>query len=1248
MSNGSRSGEDLLQRIVRQTERSVRSAGPRYTPNMAQSAPNLLIETVAGALAALAGTRAWKSERDKETQRFAKAFRDLANLSATLGANETEQVRGFVVLLRRLTVLPPLKAARTVAALRVSVSAMNDLVQRLDEANSQSHALSRDAPEAERSRADRNFSILHEARAALRAVEQFLAAPTTAAFERGQLLLVGEWGTGKTHSVCDESLARLLNSLPTLLILAKDFAGSRPLQQALQSLNESRLTNLLSGLNVLGRNSGTRTLIILDGINEGNREGWSRGCKTLIRAASRLQRVAVALTCRSPFEQLMFTDNERAALPTLAHPGFEGEEFDAQKSFFDFYDLPLPEVPLLAEEFSRPLTLKLICEAFKELTRESKKNGISGIASGQKSMTFVFERFVNAASADLEKRLNLPSRFCWTLLKADDGLCAVMVREEREWATERELLQLLSLHLPTWTITRRREVLTQMLAAGVLLEDRQWTGADWRAVIRLPYQRFSDHVIARHLLERHLPSPLTKCGLRAAFQIGAPLGRLFANEESDPRRNGWREALIVEFPERLKRLGRRAGRELYDFLPDDRRDLGRYCGPFVRGLPWRPLSSFSRTTNALIVDLLNGREGGGMSWRTLEAVLSLAIRPNHPWAAKRIWSALMRRSLVERDLYWTEFLRLRDRSGSIERILSWTERDDTIELSPDVAAEMARILSLVLTSTDVPLRDRATRALVKLGESQPGVLADQLRATLDCNDAYVTERLLAAFYGVAMSKVNVPSAWAFHRQLVRTASYLMAESSRPWGRLRTPHALIGDSLQGIVELASRRSRAVRGRLVQWRLACERQMANPFIGIDYSKQRLADADGAIRMDFENYTLGSLVKDRANYDMKHRAYRLVRRQVLARIADLGWTHERFKDVDRMIGSRNLSRSTEPNRVERYGKKYSWIAYHEMYGVRLRHRLLPDWKEQRPADCGPDPSFPLPPREWQIPVEHLFADANRTDLEWLASGDLPDYQQLLEIEAIDGVAGPWVLLDGYVNHRSSEQRGIFAFLRGLLGPRRTLARVREEFMRIDYPGSHKIPDSGEDHYTYVGEVPWSIKFGTSLRGRDGTPRRQLVSVFNAWRQTGTQMISFGGHEAFESPVGRTVPGPRIELPAYASGWESYHSATTPGYGAVWPAPAICEALGLVARHRGLDLYDCAGVATRFRASRGQNRDIEFKLAYLRNDLLQRYLLLTKQRLGWAVWGERQLHGHRPVGVEQIYQAGQHIHRQWRAYGA
>src|SRR5437773_8295066 len=134
--------------------------------------------------------------------------------------------------------------------------------------------------------------------------------------------------------------------------------------------------------------------------------------------------------------------------------------------------------------------------------------------------------------------------------------------------------------------------------------------------------------------------------------------------------------------------------------------------------------------------------------------------------------------------------------------------------------------------------------------------------------------------------------------------------------------------------------------------------------------------------------------------------------------------------------------------------------------------------------------------------------------------------------------------------------------------------------------------------GEGPADSKSATPLTGRSRLP--QLVC-----RRGPRPGDSFA---QADRPVGRTAPGPRIELPAYESGWESYHSVTTPGYGTIWPAPALCDALKLTARDRKLDLHDSSGaLASLFRASRG-NRDASFKVIYLREDLLQRYLALTK----------------------------------------
>ena len=55
-------------------------------------------------------------------------------------------------------------------------------------------------------------------------------------------------------------------------------------------------------------------------------------------------------------------------------------------------------------------------------------------------------------------------------------------------------------------------------------------------------------------------------------------------------------------------------------------------------------------------------------------------------------------------------------------------------------------------------------------------------------------------------------------------------------------------------------------------------------------------------------------------------LARRWMMQRIIDMGWTVERFGRFDRYV-NRYSDRGRDANKAERIGKKYQWIAYHEL---------------------------------------------------------------------------------------------------------------------------------------------------------------------------------------------------------------------------------------------------------------------------------------------------------------------------------
>ncbi|AOK67858.1 hypothetical protein WM33_20200 [Burkholderia multivorans] len=59
-------------------------------------------------------------------------------------------------------------------------------------------------------------------------------------------------------------------------------------------------------------------------------------------------------------------------------------------------------------------------------------------------------------------------------------------------------------------------------------------------------------------------------------------------------------------------------------------------------------------------------------------------------------------------------------------------------------------------------------------------------------------------------------------------------------------------------------------------------------------------------------------------------LVQRYVVGRVFDLGWTTERFGEFDQHI----RDRGRDADKPERIGKKYQWIAYHEMLAFMADH--------------------------------------------------------------------------------------------------------------------------------------------------------------------------------------------------------------------------------------------------------------------------------------------------------------------------
>ncbi len=1310
--------DQLISLLTSFSRDQISRAGARYTPGVDPDAPNIANEALIADLNHLACSpevqghctefaenieKQWKSTRT--TFENAESTDEAVMRLVTILHDAPSRIRNGELGLRD----------EIVAVLKTISDAVGSEETRLENLEREAAERARTSAAAGAAQAaavaTQTSSIrsrLYELRRMAQEVndlEQHFAGSPGALLVKRLCLLSGQWGTGKTHFLCDFVKHRLEQGRPVLLLLAKSFQGARAIPSTLAAVTgiARSAEELLDHLEDLGAALEERVLVIVDGVNEGPRAPWRNAVDELAGLLASRRHVALVVSCRSPFEHHALSDVVLPQMEQIIHRGFEDQEFDAQAEFFRHYKVPLPEVPLLDDEFSRPLTLKLICEAFRGLGTKKLKKGFHGVASGQKGMTYVLETFVNRIAEPVEKRHGLPRKACWELLKGRGGIAdpyaagfaGHMALTLREYVGRRAAHRIVRAHFPTLSSWRRRQLLEDMRISGLLDEDYIWTSSGGTPksvlVFRLPYQRFSDHLIARHLLEKHLDRSDEEA-LRTSFAPDKPLGRVFRKKRHyyDYALPGWAEALIVEFPEAVKRVAR-TERELYFFLPKSARNLNYYYKPSVQGLFWRAPTSFSRGTDRVVGALLD--RSNERVWReTIDALVAISIKPGHPYSAKRLYDYLSRYSMSVRDRTWTEYIRRHYESHSVVRLLTWAARIGNISLPTNIAEQTIVLLSLVLTTVVRRDRDVATRALVELGERHPRALFAHTVRSLGFNDPYVPERMLAASYGVAMSKHVASEGARFRNALCKLARALYKKMFAPHAPHATHHALRRDYALGVIRLAL----STQANLLS---ATElRHLERPFLQIpslfpepsDITDEQVAEVQQAIHMDFGNYTMGRLIRNRSNYDFENVEYKKVRRQIEWRIWGLGYRKADFELIDREIaGLSHYAEQRNAPRTDRYGKKYSWIAFFEMYGLREAQVLLDEGRlHERTSDCDIDPSFPKPPPSWTPPFPPMLGDGSTSSTAWVSGGFTPDFRSVLRVPSINGIAGPWVLLQGFIQRQDKAlDREIFTFLRGLLVRRKDVSTLRDKFLQIEYPGNMEIPDGPSDYYLFAGEAGTSPRFAPELRAVDGRYRRYVVEAFAATvhvpRSAGSPAKKHGKRLAIKiahpivSPAQENqppsqdepteiefslpdpgewqrIPGVRVELPYRQFSWESYHSAMNSFSGFMIPAASIIDTFKLCTWNREVDFRDTDGqLVTLYREDGGENWDGDtHNLLYIKESYFRRYLSKTRQTLVWCNWGEREwadkgdLHSYPTPERSAIFQSHAHIHRRFHEY--
>ena len=346
---------------------------------------------------------------------------------------------------------------------------------------------------------------------------------------------------------------------------------------------------------------------------------------------------------------------------------------------------------------------------------------------------------------------------------------------------------------------------------------------------------------------------------------------------------------------------------------------------------------------------------------------------------------------------------------------------------------------------------------------------------------------------------------------------------------------------------------------------------------------------------------------------------------RVFELGWTVERFGYFDSAsIGSSGR----QANKPERIGKKYQWIAYHEITAFLSDHyqhrgarrassRVLRGAWQDSFRDI--DPSNTLRAIQggtaWEGHTPSWWADCSYDDWQedvshqqWLETeDDIPNVKHLLQVShGNDG--DKWFVAEGHFtwrqDHPADEEpfenplRDLWIACRGYFIRRQDVDDFLEWANYTDFSGRWmREPSEVSLSDMYLGEFMWAPAFDDFLK----------VSEF--YRN------DIGGGDEKECPV--TIRTASLRFYTEHGGFDC---SVEDGYGLYIPHPEFVARNGLEWAASGVDFVNGQGDVVAFDPTVCEDGP---SALLLREDVLSNNLRNEQVTLCWMVMGEKSIVG-------------------------
>jgi hypothetical protein len=761
----------------------------------------------------------------------------------------------------------------------------------------------------ERSDADKKYLELG---AQIQSLDSLISLPTIVEItnrERGLLYgnvlsISGRAGTGKSQILACETKQLLDEDRVGLLLLAGIYFTDDPIQsQIMRNLHlDYNLEDLIDILETIGEKDNRIVPIFIDALNETwNKQLWKSGLPAIIDKIKRSQMVKLVLTYRSEYEKYILPDSMCQKMHsdefiTIHHRGFENNSIDAVRTFLDHYNIPFTPLEYFGYEMSNPLFLTLYCKTY---------NG------EEISLPKLYERLIKQANANIYRTLETELRSKG--YSEDDNILRPLITELAStlvFQNDRSISKSDLCGLKYWS----EYGLTPAPFIRLLIKENLLHDSVFDNVERLyfSYDQMNDYYCAKALIETYG----NNCDVRIYLSekvLGIKDGKLG---------NSWN---IDVFINACALYTEKYGKEcidIIDALTDDY-DKWSVISRYISSFQWR-------NTRAVTTDNFREflRTYPCEPDRLWEMLIGNSVKVSNPMNADFLHEFLSAYDLNRRDYIWTIYINKLPLDGSdrIVQLVEMYDRGEKLETANEKQVELLLTLfSWLLTSSNRWLRDYTSKAMIEILKEHFQLCQTILEKFYRVNDPYVIQRLFGVVFGACSKREKADNEYFQVLAEYVYNTYFNQEKV-------FPDILLRDYARMIVERFLYENPDYSGTIDRKKIIPPYN-SDPIPELDDQHYLEREYHGAtfwlmhsmrfegmgMYGDFGRYVFQSALR---NFDVDDK--KLFNYAVYFILNELQYSEEYFGEHDKHCGRYDRFQTAK---IERIGKKYQWIAMHNI---------------------------------------------------------------------------------------------------------------------------------------------------------------------------------------------------------------------------------------------------------------------------------------------------------------------------------